>query len=503
LSDLAGMTEARQWGEATARDLALYKQGKLAWKDIDPGCLLYGPPGTGKTTYAKALAVTCGVALVATSFSEWQSANEGHLGTTMSAMKEAFDRAVKLAPCVLFIDELDSIPKRGGKQQAEYWTSFVNALLKEFDRIAEANGVIVVGACNHPELLDPALVRSGRMDRKIGIPMPSVADLAGIIRFHLGATDCAAIGDTPFSNPIARIALLCAGMSGADVEKTVRGARRVARNKGRSITETDFNEVLDPPSKRPDQATQTRIAIHEAGHVVAALKLKVSSEITASLISRDSSCGHIALRGGSVCKTQKDIDNLIVVALAGRAAEEMACGTASELSGGDNKDSDLARATRLASDAITKFGFSKHGRLHWHAAANHENVALRAGPLAEELKLMLDYAYQHAKSLMEDQSQLVRKIAEALLERRALSHADILSIASDDGWSGYSGPAQVQYAPGYGEDQRTPTHRPFQLAPPPVQQSWSPPIPVRAPLARQIAPPRPPVRGPLQPLGRS
>ena len=81
MADLAGMTEARQWGEATARDLALYKQGKLAWKDIDPGCLLYGPPGTGKTTYAKALAATCGVPLVATSFSEWQSADEGHLGT--------------------------------------------------------------------------------------------------------------------------------------------------------------------------------------------------------------------------------------------------------------------------------------------------------------------------------------------------------------------------------------------------------------------------------------
>ena len=304
---------------------------------------------------------------------------------------------------MLFIDELDSIPKRGGKGNANYWTPLVNAVLKEFDGVAEAKGVIVVGACNHPELLDPALVRSGRMDRMIGIPMPSVADLAGIIRFHLGATDSAAIGGTPHSDPIARIALLCAGMSGADVEKTVRGARRIARNNGRPITESDFNELLDPPSKRPDQATQTRIAIHEAGHVVAALKLKVSSEITASLISRDSSCGHIALRGGSVCKTQKDIDNLIVVALAGRAAEELACGTASELSGGDNKDSDLARATRLASDAITKFGFSKHGRLHWHAAANHENVALRAGPLAEELKLMLDYAYQRAKSLMEDQ----------------------------------------------------------------------------------------------------
>lgn len=466
LADLAGMDEARQWGEGVARDIALYKTGKLDWTDIDPGCLLYGPPGTGKTTYAKALAATCDIPLIATSYSEWQSSAEGHLASTMAAMKADFARAVQSAPCLLFIDELDSIPKRGTGQHAAYFNAVVNALLKEFDLLSDANGVIVVGACNHPELLDAALVRSGRMDRMIGIPLPSVDDLETIIAFHLNYEEQLEFrGFHRGPTRLSQIALLCAGMSGADVAKAVRGARQCARNNKRVLSVADFFEVLDPPAKRPDIATRSRIAAHESGHVVAGLRLAVSSKITASIIATEGSFGRIALRRANRVLTQEEIENLLVVLLAGRAAEEIGFGSPSDLSGGNSETSDLAQATRLAGDAVAKFGYSRNSRLLWLAPNSHTNPLLTSGPLSDEVKFMLDAAYQRAKSLIAREPHLMGAIYSALSQRRVLSHAEIMALASDvDGAGSFGG---VAPAP-----QKQPELPP---GPPPRQSLHAPP----------------------------
>ncbi|MDB5582677.1 MAG: hypothetical protein JWR80_7853 [Bradyrhizobium sp.] len=177
LHELSGYGEARQWGIDLAADIAAYRRGELEWAAIEKSLLIAGPPGVGKTKYAIALAKTAGIPIVATSVAEWNAAN--YLSGTLQAMKNAFSQARRAAPCVLFIDELDGIsdraPLRG--EHAEYWSQVVNVLLELLAGVDERPGVVVVAATNHPEKIDAAVRRAGRLDRTITIEKPNVEDL--------------------------------------------------------------------------------------------------------------------------------------------------------------------------------------------------------------------------------------------------------------------------------------------------------------------------------------
>jgi hypothetical protein len=202
IETLSGYGEARNWALSLKEDLSLWRAGDLAWEGMSTKLLLSGPPGTGKTTYAKALCNSLQVPLIATSVANWLE--PGYLGDVIKRMKRAFEEARAHAPCILFIDEFDGIGKRGRRREYDdYWTSVINRLLELLDGATKSTGVIVIGATNNPDAIDPALLRSGRLEKQIVIPLPDADALADIIRHHLKG-DLHGIIDTAPNHPQGR-----------------------------------------------------------------------------------------------------------------------------------------------------------------------------------------------------------------------------------------------------------------------------------------------------------
>lgn len=187
IEQLAGYGDARQWALDLKTDLAIWRAKKLAWADMSTKLLLSGPPGTGKTTYARALCNSLEIPLIATSVGHWLE--PGYLGDVIKRMTAVFDVAREHAPVILFVDEIDGIGRRDsslGRSYDDYWITVINRMLELLDGAVKSEGIIVVGATNRPGVIDPAIRRSGRLERHIEIPPPDIDALEGIIRHHLG-----------------------------------------------------------------------------------------------------------------------------------------------------------------------------------------------------------------------------------------------------------------------------------------------------------------------------
>ncbi len=201
---LSGYGQAKDWALDLKADLSLWRQGSLAWSDMSTKMLLSGPPGTGKTTFARALCNTLQVPLLATSLATMLE--PGYLGDVLKSMTSVFETACEHAPAILFVDEIDNIGRRsaGGDKNVEYWNSVVNRMLELLDGANRTEGVIVVAATNFSDRIDPALLRSGRLETRIDIPLPDTTALAGILEHHLGSDLATVIGTRPRSTPRTR-----------------------------------------------------------------------------------------------------------------------------------------------------------------------------------------------------------------------------------------------------------------------------------------------------------
>ncbi len=428
LDRLHGMAEAVAWGRQVARDLDTYRQGVIGAEDLDKGCLLSGPPGCGKNLFARALAATCGVPLVTGSYGRWLGTGGGHMGSLLGAMRDTFAAARGRAPCILFIDEVDSFPDRSTlRSDARDWNNqVVNALLEEIDGNEIHSGVLLLAACNHPDGLDPALVRSGRLDRHIRIGLPDPVALEGILREHL-------VSDLEDAS-LSRVALMAAGMSGADCERSVRDARRRARDAGREIALGDLEAVISGTDGVVGAEADTwRAAVHEAGHAVAACELAPGGlQVVTLRIGHGGEGATVSALPGRYWLAS-DVRDRLVFLLAGRAAEEVILHQPSSGAGGDAA-SDLAQATRTALCAVTAFGLDAVLGLAWSGMPTVSAMRLTDDPvLATRVGQVLDNAYTAAVALLEARLAAVKAVAAGLVERRTLDGAEVAAIVAFHG----------------------------------------------------------------------
>lgn len=417
LEELAGYGQAKEWGLNLASDLAAYKRGRLDWSCVERGLLLAGSPGVGKTQYAKALARSAGVPIIATSVAQWNAAD--HLSGTLQAMRNAFIQARKLAPAILFIDELDGISDRSRLQgdYVEYWSQIVNLLLELLAGIDDREGVVVVGATNHPDMIDPAIKRAGRLDQTITIEPPDTDNLCRIFRFYLK-------DDLPDAD-LVPLALAARGRTGADVESWVRRARSTARRRDRVVKIDDImHEIKGEQAKLPHDLRNI-VAIHEAGHIVVGAALGCyepdrawithNGGLTIGAINAEN---HLTLRG---------LESIITMLLGGRAAEKLMLGAEEVTIGsGLGDQSDLQRATDIAYDIETRFGFGECGLVRLPDSSRA--LMLHDRETVASIRNRLQRCHLKAETIIQLHCAAILEIATAIRDEGYVERSELLQI---------------------------------------------------------------------------
>ncbi len=419
LVPLTSYGEAGQWGEKFKRDLGLWRSGQLDWSDLDRGILLYGPPGVGKTSFAASLASECAAHLVPTSLAKWQSS--GHLGDLLKAMRQDFAEARDRAPSILLIDEIDSVGDRRAfsGDNRHYCTEVVNGLLEALDGVAGREGVIVVGSTNFPEAIDPAILRSGRLETHVEMKRPSTSERARILQFYLPELDA--------SPEFREIARHLNGATGSDLERLTRKAKQVARIQNRSVMIDDVWAVVPrQPALRAED--RWRICIHEAAHALVT-ELSNPGSVTsveifddfhdnveaADALGRTSSNCHLP-----PLRTEDWFHQDIAISLAGMAGEELIFNNRSTTAGG-SRGSDLTSATDSAALMVARFGLGKRLSVFPDDVDRPVHKVFETSPgLRSDVDDILKSGYLRAKSLLQANLDAMIALARALQEETRL-----------------------------------------------------------------------------------
>ncbi|MEQ3745747.1 AAA family ATPase [Sulfitobacter litoralis] len=414
LSDVEGLGDAMPPLKRMLGDIDAWREGRAAWSDVTRSAIFYGPPGTGKTMLANAFAGSAGIPLVTTSYSDCQ--RHGHQGDMLAALATAFERAAQKAPAVLFIDEIDSFSDRSSKRLNDgYLRGVVNGLLEQVNHAAEVEGLILLGATNHLDIVDPAVLRSGRFDLKVEIPLPDRSGLEAILARKLGSANNAALN-------LSAIAERILGEPGATAEALVRDALSRARTDHLPLAQRHLDAATDQIAPALDTALIHRVAIHEAGHLLSALLSPLPTPLGV----------WVTARGGRVepaplaTMTSRLAKAKLRMCLAGREAETLVLSEVSN-GAGVGPASDLAQATVLATQMELNWSFGESG-LAWQDVSQMD---FRKLPLKtqQRIEAHLQEAETAVRALLKDNIDMLKNIAAELVQRKELTRMDLLSLS--------------------------------------------------------------------------
>lgn len=431
LSDLPGLGEVQRHFLDLVRDLAAAQAGNLPFSQLPRGFLLAGPPGTGKTSLVRAVAAEVSCQFILLSPAALQAVD--HLGHHLRAIRKAFARARSAAPALLFIDEADSFGHReqvGGNSY--YRNAVINCLLEELQGYEASNGVVVIAATNRPEAIDPALRRSGRLDRTLFIDLPDHAALAEIWDYYLKQAGLR-------TGHGEQLATWTMGCSGADVERMVREASVRGRRFGRAQPSLEDVVAIVRDTPEPGDRTLSEdlrvVAAHEAGHaLVQVVEFGLESLAFVSVLPRSGGrAGLTAWSPKSSALTAIDMSRQLHVLLAGRAAESLLLGPDRVTAGaGLGPDSDLARATELVVRMETNYGFSASGALVWTTGRDPKYGPFDRLLLDQELQRAVNArlleAYDAVVATLKRHEAGLRALQAALLNERELDGPQVRAL---------------------------------------------------------------------------
>ena len=440
-SDVAGVDEAEEELKEIVEFLRNPKKYTSIGGRIPKGVLLVGPPGTGKTLLARAVAGEAKVPFFSLSGSEFV---EMFVGVGAARVRDLFQQAESKAPCIVFVDELDALGKvrvqspMGSHEERE---QTLNQLLAEMDGFDSRKGVIIMGATNRPEVLDPALLRPGRFDRQVLVDKPDVRGREDILRIHVKNVKIAA--DVELKVVAARTA----GFAGADLANLVNEAALLAARKDKKAVEaSDFDEAIDRliaglEKKRVMSTKERRIvAFHESGHAIVASVLPGLDPVhKISIVQRGFGALGYTMQlplEDRYLMTRTDLINQLSVLLGGRSAEEIAFG---EISTGAQND--LMRGTEIARAMVTEFGMSdKVGAINYdggkrsmfldipmprdHGAFSEETAQL----IDDEIKRIMTNAHEQARSVLRDHRQVLDTLSERLLVKEVIEGDELREL---------------------------------------------------------------------------
>ena len=392
---------------------------------IPRGVLLCGKPGTGKTLIAKAIAGEANVPFISMSGSEFI---EMFAGLGASRVRKLFEKAKKIAPCIVFIDEIDAVGSRrtsGSGAESEN-NQTLNQLLVEMDGFDTEETIIVLAATNRPEMLDKALLRPGRFDRQINIALPDLNGREAILKIH--AKDKKLADDVDLRN----IAEDTAGFSGAELANILNEAAIIATiNKHDAITNKDIEDAtkkvtigVEKHSRVVSEKDKKLTAYHEAGHAIVSSQLETQKDIKeVSIIPRGVAGGYTMYKTNEdkyyISKTE--MEEKLISLLGGRAAEKIAL---NDISTGASNDIEVA--TQIAKDMIVKYGMSDDlGPIYIDTEKDPYELQLFGEKFGDavgaEVKIMIDNAYVKAQKLILDNMDKLDKVAQALIEKEIIS----------------------------------------------------------------------------------